>query len=214
MGHGLLEKLADKSITREKLAEKVRRDFDLLPEIIDGVSSTKPSVRYGCGKILMDLSEDQPAKLCPYMDFFISLLDGKYRILRWVAIAVIANLTRVDSEDTFNTIFDKYFSLLNDEYMVTVANIVGHSSTIAQAKPRLIPRITKKLLEVENIKTSPHLTPECKNVIAEKAISSFDAFFDKVENKSEVVSFVKRQLHKSRKTLQATAEKFLNKWGC
>jgi uncharacterized protein with von Willebrand factor type A (vWA) domain len=162
----------------------------------------------------MDLSEDQPAKLYPYMDFFISLLDGKYRILRWVAIAVIANLTRVDSEDKFNAIFDKYFDLLNDEYMVTVANIVGHSSTIAQAKPRLIPRITKKLLEVENIETTPHLTPECKNVIAEKAIRSFDAFFDKVENKSEVVSFVKRQLHKSRKTLQATAEKFLNKWGC
>lgn len=213
MQTNLLDRLGNKSITREELAEKVKKNFALLPEIMNGVSSSKAAVRYPCGNILMDLSEECPEKLYPHMDFFIRLLDSKYRILKWIAIAVIANLTKIDSENKFEAVFDKYYGFLEDEYMVTVASVVGHSSKIAQAKPHLIPRMTGELLKVESIKTTPHLTAECRNVIAEKTIKSFDAFFEKVDNKKEVLSFVERQFHKSRRTLRVAAEKFLKKWG-
>ena len=212
MENDLLEKLVDKSITKEELTETVKQNFDLLPDILNGVSSTKPQIRYGCGKILMDLSEEKPEKLYPHMNFFIELLDSNYRILTWQAMAVIANLTKVDTGNKFDSIFDKYYSFLNNEYMVTVANIVGHSGKIAQAKHHLIKKITKELLKVEKIETTPHLTPECKNVIVEKAIKSFDMFFDQVENKDEVILFVKRQLNNTRKTVRTAAEKFLDRW--
>ena len=212
MKHDLLGKLVDKSITKEGLLKKVKQNFDLLPEIIDGVSSGKAAIRYGCGKVLMDLSEEYPDKLYPYMDFFIKLLSSKYRILTWQAMFIIANLTKVDKNKKFDTIFDKYYSFLNDEYMVTVANVVGHSGKIALAKPHLIPKITKELLKVENIKTTPHLTDECKKVIAEKAIQSIDMFFPQIENKDEVISFVKKHAANSRKTLKTKSEEFLNKW--
>ena len=212
MKHDLLGKLVDKSITKEELFKKVKQNFDLLPEIIDGVSSGKTAIRYGCGKVLMDLSEEYPDKLYPYMDFFIKLLSSKYRILTWQAMFIIANLTKVDKNKKFDSIFDKYYSFLNDEYMVTVANVVGHSGKIALAKPHLIPKITKELLKVENIKTTPHLTDECKKVIAEKAIQSIDMFFPQIENKDEVISFVKKHAASSRKTLKTKSEEFLNKW--
>jgi hypothetical protein len=212
MENGFLQKLADKSMTKEELLEKVKLDLNLLPVILKGVSSSKATVRYGCAKISMDLSEEHPQQLYPYMDFFINLLDSKYRILTWNAMAVIANLTKIDKDRKFDAVFNKYYSFLNDDYMVTVANLVGNSGKIAIAKPYLIEKITAELLKVEDISTTPHLTEECKRVIAEKAIKSFYMFFDGVDQKNKVIAFVKKQLKSSRKSLHDEAENFLKKY--
>jgi hypothetical protein len=161
----------------------------------------------------MDLSAVHPEKLYRYMDSFISLLDSKYRILTWNAIAITANLAKVDKDKKLDAAFDKYYSLLNDEYMVTVANVVSHSGTIALAKPHLIDKITNELLKVDNISTTPHLTEECKRVIAEKAIKSFDLFFDRVKQRKRATSFVEKYASSPRKTLRAAAKNFLEKWG-
>jgi hypothetical protein len=208
-------KVADKTLTKEELRRKVEQDFGLLPVLLEGTCSPKAAVRYGCGKVLMDLSVEYPEKLYPYWDTFIELLDSKYRILTWNAMAVIANLARVDREQKFNGVFDKYFGFLNSEYMVTVANLVGNSGKIALAKPELIPRITAELLKVEQVPVSLHLTEECKRVIVEKAVGTFDLFFDRVEgeDRKKVLAFVERQMNSSRRTLRAKAAEFLKKWG-
>jgi hypothetical protein len=213
MENGLLQGLLDKSMTKGEFLQKVKQDFDLIPLVLKGVSSPKAAIRYGCTKVLMDLSEEYPERLYPHMDSFIDLLDSKHRILTWNAMAIIANLTKVDKNRKFDAIFDKYYSFLNDEYMVTVANVVGHSGKIALAKPNLIPKITNELLKVENISTTPHLTEECKRVIAEKAIKSFNLFFDQIKQKEKVISFVKKHLNSPRKTLRTEAENFLKNWG-
>jgi hypothetical protein len=91
----LLKQIENKSISRETLAEKIKNNFNLLPTILNGVSSPKASIRYGCANVLKDLSE------------FVQMLDSKYRILIWVAMAVIANLAEVDTNNKFDDIFDK-----------------------------------------------------------------------------------------------------------
>ena len=209
----LSKALVDKSLTKEELLSKVKQNFNSLPFLLSGVESSKAAVRYGCAKVLMDLSEENPEKLYPYMNSFIDLLDSKYRILTWNALAIIANLTRVDTDKKFDTIFSRYYSFLNNDYMVTVANVVGNSSKIAQAKPYLIPKITDELLKVEDLSTGPHLTEECKRVIAQKTIQTLDSFFDRIEQKERVISFVKAHLDSSRKSLRTAAENFLEKWG-
>jgi len=141
------------------------------------------------------------------------MLESKYRILTWNAIITIANLTKVDSEKKFDSIFDKYYSFLDDEYMVTVANVVGNSGKIALAKPYLIQKITDKLLKVENISTTPHLSEECKRVITQHAIKTFDLFFSQIEEKDKVISFVKKHLSSPRETLRTESENFLKRWG-
>jgi hypothetical protein len=211
MENGFLQRLADKSMTKEELHIKVKLDSSLIPTILQGVSSSKAPIRYGCAKVLMDISEDDPKQLYPYMDFFADLLDSKYRILTWNAMGIIANLTRVDEDGKFDAVFNKYFSFINDEYMVTVANLVRNSGKIAVAKPHLVKKITNELLKVEHISITPHLTEECKRVIAEHAIRSFSMFFDRVEQKDKITAFVKRQLKSSRKSLREEAENFLKK---
>ena len=209
----LTEALVGKSMTKEELLNRVRQDFSLISFLLSGVDSSKAAVRYGCAKVLMDLSGEHPEKLYPYFDLFIDLLDSKYRILTWNAFAIIANLTRVDADKKFDAIFDKYYSFLDNDYMVTVANVVGNSGKIALAKPYLIPKITEELLKVEDISTSPHLTEECKRVIAEKTIKVLDLFFDRIDQKERVICFVEVHLDSSRKKLRTAAENFLKKWG-
>lgn len=214
MDQDLLQKLGKKEITKQQLFEAVESDFDLVPIVIEGVSSSKASIRYGCAKVLMDLSARHPEKLYPHMDFFISLLESKHRILIWNAMTIIANLCPVDAEKKFEAIFNKYYSFLSDEYMVTVANVVANSAKIALAKPHLVPKIADQLLSVEKISTSPHLTCECRRVIAQHAVKSFDQFFDKLDSdrKKKVIFFVRKQVHTSRTSLKKEAELFLKHW--
>ena len=207
-----LKELEEKSITKEQLLKKVKQDDTLISELIDGVSSNKASIRYGCAKVLMDLSEEEPEKLYSHMDFFITLLDSKFRILTWNAIVIIANLAKVDTENKFDSIFEKYYQLIENEYMVTVANVVGNSGKIALAKPYLTEKITTELLKVQDISTTPHLSEECKRVIAQHTIKSFNLFYPQIEQKDKVIRFVKKHVNSSRKTLQKESEKFLKKW--
>lgn len=208
----LLLKLGNKSMTKEELLQKVKQDFKLLPEVIGGVASSKAGIRYACAKILMDLSEECPEELYPHMDSFIRLLDSKYRILVWNAMAIIANLAKVDKDGKFDAVFDRYYSFLKDDYMVTVASVVGNSGKIALVKPHLVQKITSELLKVEDLSTNPHLTEECKRVIAEKAIKSLNVFFERIDDKDKVLSFVKRHVNSPRRTLRIEAESFLNRW--
>ena len=210
--NNLLQSLEDKSITKKDLLRIIENDFSVLPTIIDGVSSSKAAIRYGCSAVLMELSRDHPEKLYPYFSYFGELLDSRYRILTWNATAILANLAKVDADKRFDTIFTKYYSLLENEYMVTVANVVGNSGKIALAKPYLAHRIIDELLKVERISITPHLTEECKKVIAEAAIESLDIIFNEVKNRDDVLEFVKRQVNSPRASLRTKAEKFLAKW--
>ena len=213
MENDLLRKLGSKEITKAQLFKMVEADFGLLSQLLEGTSSARATVRYGCGSVLMNLSEKQPDKLYPYMDKFVGLLDAKHRILTWNAMAIIANLTAVDVDRKFDEIFDKYYGFLSNEYMVTVANVVANSAKIAQAKPYLSDRIASELLKVQNLKTKPHLTEECKLVIAEQTIKTFSAYFDKIENQEPVIAFVQKQLNSQRVSLKKEAQRFLKNWG-
>src|SRR4030042_2414714 len=95
MKNNLLQRIADKSITKKDLLHTIEENFSVLPIIIEGVSSPKAAVRYGCSSVLMDLSRNHPEKLYPYMEKFEALLDSRYRILTWNALAIIANLASV-----------------------------------------------------------------------------------------------------------------------
>jgi len=210
----ILLRLAKKQISKGELTESVESDFTLLPSVIAGVSSSKASVRYGCASVLVNLSAKHPEKLYSNFGFFVSLLSSKHRILVWNGMAAIANLCIADSDKKFDAIFDKYYGFLGDEYMVTVANIVGNSPRIVRAKPYLASKVTEKLLGVEKISTTPHLTEECKRVVAEKTVEAFGDFFDLLSNaeRTRVLAFVKAQADSPRASLRNEVQRFLERW--
>jgi len=207
-----MKELEKEETKAEDEAENVMKDPNLLPEIFDGISSENPSVKFKSAKILRIISERNPQILYSRMDFFVNLLDSENNILKWIAIDVIGNLTPVDSENKFDKMFKKYYSFLSDESMITISHVLDDSGKIAKAKPHLTKKITNELLKIERAAPSTHITQECKNILLGKAILAFGMYYDKIENKDEVISFVKRQLHNTRNATKTKAEKFLKKF--
>jgi len=205
---GILDKLEEKETKVEELAEEAIKNKELLHELFNGVSSVNPRIKFGSAKILRIISERNPKMLYPNMEFFVNLLDSENNILKWNAMDVIANLTVVDSHNKFNRLFNKFYSCLYEGSLITAGHVVDNSGTIALAKPELQEEITKELLKVEEI---PLPTEECRNILFGKTMKTFEVYYDKIKEKDDVVSFVKRQLNNYRKATKAKAEKLLEK---
>lgn len=114
-------------------------------------------------------------------------------------------------KNKFDEIFKKYHSFLSADSMITVAHVVDNSGKIAKARPHLAQRIASELLKLEKIPTKPQPTQECKNILLGKIILAFDMYFDQIENKDDMISFVKRQGNNTRNATKVKAEKFLKK---
>jgi hypothetical protein len=192
----------------EVLAKKATRDSNLLEELFDGVSSSNAKMRFKSAKILSLISEKNPEKLYPRFDFFKDLLRSANSTLKWNAIDIIANLASVDVNKKFEKIFTEYVGLLQEGSLITAGHVAASAGKIVNAKPNLEERITKELLQVEKIKLP---TEECGNILAGHTILSFDKYFDKIQDKDEVILFVKRQLKNTRNATRAKAAKFLKK---
>jgi hypothetical protein len=211
MADDILQRLAERSITKEELLRAAEGDPGLIPTLVDGLASPKAAVRYGCARVIIDLSARHPEWLYPHWDAFAGLLGCRYRPLIWGALTIIANLASMDVNGRFEAMFDKYYALLGDGYMVTAANVVGNSAKVARVKPHLADRIAEELLGVEGIKVGPHMTEECRRVVAEQAVEALGSFFDLLNPKErkKVNAFVKRQVGSSRRSLAAAAREFL-----
>jgi len=200
--------VGEKGTEAEDKARRVMEKPELLQELLVGVNSTNPKNKFGSVKVLRIISERKPSMLYPRMEFFVSLLDSENNIVKWNAMDIIANLTAVDSRGEFNKVFKKFYGNLNCGSLITAGHVVDNSWKIALHKPELQGEITEQLLKVEKI---PLPTEECRNILIGKAINAFQAYFKKIGDKDEVVSFVKRQLHNPRNATRVKAEKFLKK---
>jgi hypothetical protein len=204
----MFPEISKKNVSIENIAKKVLKDKNLLNDLFEYVKSDKVVIKYNSLKVLIFLSEKQPDILYPEWDFFVTLLDNDNTFLRAIGIRILANLTKIDKDDKFEKIFDKYYSLLDDKSMINAANIAGRSGIIAQAKQNLQEKITNKLLTIDKT----HHSSECKNIIKGKAILSFDQYIDEYKNKEKIIKFVKKELNNTRSATRKKAEKILKKW--
>jgi hypothetical protein len=208
-GTSILAKLEKKEVEDEELAEEATKSKESLNVLLDGISSANPKVKFRSAKILRMISEKNPKLLYRSWDFFVKLLDNENNIIKWNAIDIIANLTRVDSHNKFDRLFKKFYgALLCEGSLITAGHVVGGSGIIVRARPELEHKITKELLNVEKL---PLPTEECRNILVGHAIKAFDAYLNQIEDKDEISSFVKRQLSNSRRATRAKAEKLLTK---
>ena len=191
-----------------KLARKAIKHPGLLDEIIAGIDSETPRIKYGCAKTLRLVSEVHPELAYPYFDFFVSLLDHRNKILQWEGALVLAELARVDRKNKFAAIFDKYFSPVPGPVLITAANVIRGSVRIALAKPELADRVAAEVLKVAEAR---YQTSECRNVAIGHAILAFGEFIALLENQGPVLRFVKAQINNPRPATRKKAEQFLKR---
>ncbi len=199
--------LKDGNKAAERVAELALKNKSVLKQVLEGAASENKRVKNASAKCLREVSRTNPKKLHPNFDFFIELISGDDTILKWNAIEVLSNLTEVDTENKFNAkVLNKYILLLNDESMVTAANTVTALGKVALNKPRLRKKITEELVKVE---TLPH-SPECRNILAGKAIETFGKYIDKLKDKKEIKRFAEKHLKNKRNATRKRAEYILN----
>ena len=191
-----------------QIAEQVITQPDLLPEVFEGLNAKKAKIKYGCLKVLREISEKEPALLYPWIDFFFALLDNDNNFLKWGAILIIGNLAVVDSENRIEANLERFVAPISGPVMITAGNTIGAAARIAVAKPHLRERITRQLLKV---KTAHYQTPECWNIVLGHAISAFDQFFDQIEDREPVVELITQQLQNPRSGTRKKAEKFVRR---
>ena len=203
-----MQNLNKKDFEPESVNKKAIEDPKILAELINNLIAKDEIIRYNSHKVLLIISQNKPEVLYPHWDFFADLLKSQNNFHKVIGIQILANLTKIDTKDKFEEIFDIYCDLLNVKSVMTAGHLAANLGTIAKVKPNLRDKLTKVLLSID--KTNHEISR--KDLIKAYAIESFNEYFNKIENKEEIIKFVKAQLDcKSPKTRKA-AEKFLKKY--
>ena len=177
------------------------------------LSSDKARVKYACAKQAIAVSQNCPEDLYSDFDFFARLLNSDNNILKWTAIKVVGNLSKIDNKRKVDEILFSLIALLSNKTMITAANAIGALSQIAKNKPEHRQEILKALLEVEKAKyyRKGCLSPECRNVALGHVIKSFDKFGKEVFEREDVKAFLKRQTDNTRPKVRQLSEKLLRR---
>ena len=197
------------SMSADEIASLIKKDEEALSGAKESLLVKRDDdlcscVKYNSLKALLAVSEETPKKLYSSFDFFVKLLDNDNAYLRFLAVKVIANLTKVDVQNKFNEIFDKYYSLLGDKTSIVPAQVAGVSGIIVNSKPELEEKITNKLLEAENICESRQ-----KELVKGYAVEAFGYYFKKAKEKDRIIEFVKGQKNSESPTTRKKAREFL-----
>ena len=188
------------------LARRAMRHAASLENVLKGLNAREARVRFGCAKALRLISEQRPDLLYPHFDFFVRLLDHDNKIFQWEGARVLSRLVRVDAEDRFEAIFDKYFAPVGGPIMITAANVIRGGALVALAKPRLAGRIAREIMKIARAR---YQTPECRNVAIGHAILALGELFDLLQNPAPVIRFVRNQTRNPRPATRKKAEQFL-----
>jgi hypothetical protein len=177
-------------------------------------SSTKAKIKYNCAKQAIEISRISPGELYPDFNFFSELLKSENNILKWTAIKVIGNLSKVDDEKKIDRILPFIITFLSNKSMITAANTIGALSEIAINRSEFLDEIITSLLQVE--KTSYYnkgeISPECRNVAIGHVIKAFQNLDKKIYYRKDVYEFLKRQTLNTRPKVKKLAEKLLSKF--
>jgi len=192
--------------TPESVAEKALKDEKVLQELLEGVLSKKDAVRQKSFQALTFLSEKHPEGLYGEWDFFADLIHRGNAFHKYIAIYIIANLTKADSENKFEKIFDAYYGLLGDKSVIPPAHVAVNSGKIALAKPELQAEITNRLLDIDAT------VQRHKDLVKASAIEAFEAYFEKSQDQARIIAFVKAQLNCESPKTREKAKAFLKKW--
>ena len=195
-----------KGANPEALAQMALEDEKVLQEAFEGVLSKNDVVRQNSFQTLNFLSEKHPNSVYGKWDFFADLIRRGNSFHKYIAIWIIANLTKADPENKFEKLFDDYYDLLGDKSVIPAGHVAAKSGIIALAKPELQTEITNRLLDIDNT------VQRHKDLVKSGAIEAFDAYFEESKDQARIIEFVKAQLNCESPKTRKMAKEFLEKW--
>jgi hypothetical protein len=165
-------------------------------------------VKYTSTKKAIAISKEDPGELYPDFDFFVELLDSENQIIKWIAIQIIGNLSKVDKKKKIDKLLPRLIRFLNCGKMITANNTILALSEIALNNPKYQEMIFKEIIKVEHYNYD---TPECRNVALGKVVSALGKFRDKIKDRKDILEFLERQTNNTRVSVKKRAIELLEK---
>ena len=202
--------LDNKLTPTDRIAELAIDDPELLKELLNGVGpqSQKSARRENCSQALMYMAETWPEILLPHWDYFIQLCKSSNGSSKYVAVYVLASLTKIDSTGFFKNSLNDYFALLDDESVMVASHAALNTAKIAGNCPALSTEIVRRLLQIDQTHHDPgHLA-----LVKAYIIEALDALYPSSAIQVEIMEFVKAQLQAPSPKTMKLAKAFLKKW--
>ena len=139
-------------------------------------------------------------------DYFAEFLDSNNTYWKISAILIIANLAKIDRDNKFENLFEKYYQLLDDRSMITAVYAASSSGKIVRAKPSLEARVTGELLDIDRT----HHSSDRRDLIKAGIMEAFDEYFEEAREKAKIIGFVEQQLTSASPKARKIAREFLN----
>lgn len=198
--------LGQKDINIEELAKKALYDDELLKDLTNGILSKDDTTRKNSFETLQIISNKNPEVLYQEWDHFHKMLKSKNNYHKYIAIYMLADLTKIDTENRFNDIFEDYYRILAGDKVMTASHVALNSSKIATNKPELQGEIIERLINIENIHQGKQ-----KELIKAYAIESLRKMYPEIEDKAKVMKFIEEQLDSSSPKTRDLAACFIDR---
>lgn len=170
--------------------------------------SKTAKIKYASAKKAIAISKEGPSELYPDFDFFVELLNSENQIIKWTAIQVIGNLSKVDKKKKVDKLLPRLIGFLNCGKMITANNTILVLSEIVLNKPEYQKMIFKEFIKVEHYNYD---TLECRNVALGKVVSALGKFKDEIKDRKDILEFLERQTNNTRASVKKRAIKLLEK---
>lgn len=188
----LISEISDKNVDVDKFAEIVIQEESIRQELIDQMLNNKHiMIYYHSYNILAKASELKPELFYRYWDDFASLLNHENSYHRDFGLTLTANLTKVDTENKFSSVFEDYFKCINDAKFMTARHCIQNISSILANKIELEEDIINKLLDIDNL---CHFPTKQKALLKSDVIEIFDKYYTHIINKNMINEFVKAEI--------------------
>jgi hypothetical protein len=174
---------------------------------LDGILSKNDDIRLKSFEFLNQISLEQPEVLYSKWDYLANLLCSTNHYQRTISIKLLANLASIDSENKFESIFNKYFSNIDGNRTMVAGQAALNSGKIAKVKPNLQTKITNRLLDIEKSHQGKQI-----DLIKSYVIEAFDKYFEESADKKKILDFVKAQLDNKSPKTRKLAKEFLKKY--
>ncbi|NTU89681.1 MAG: hypothetical protein HGA54_07230, partial [Actinobacteria bacterium] len=172
------------------------------------------AIKFTCEKIIRRLSEKNPELLYPYFERIARLMDSENSFIKWGFIQIMPNMLKVDSENKWEAIEERYLPFLDATSVVTFGSAVAGIRSIIDSHPESEHAIIPKLLEIDK-HTFLHkgeVSPECTNVAKGQLIDSFDSLYPYSHYKDQMLAFVQTNVDNPRQQVRVKAKRFLKKY--
>ncbi len=172
-------------------------------ELVENLASKNETLRYNSFLILNSIAEEQPKLLYQYWDTFVNYLKSEKVLQVLAGIELVSRLLPADSENRFHDIEDYYFSLINHPNIIPIRYLMLNCWRVGKSRPEYIPRIRNLIFSIDGI------NQEHKGLLKGDGILAFTELWDLINEKEEIIEFVKDQLSSDSPKTVKEAKKFL-----